>query len=79
MNSSAPLPLQLDVRPLVEAQRPPMGAILESVGRLAPGQALRLIAPFEPVPLYQFLAQQGFRHESHVREDGAWEVLFTRA
>ncbi len=56
-----------------------MGAILESVGRLAPGQGLCLIAPFEPVPLYQFLAQQGFRHESHVRDDGAWEVLFTRA
>lgn len=56
-----------------------MGAILESVGQLAPGQALQLIAPFEPVPLYQFLGQQGFHHVTRLRDDGAWEVLFTRA
>lgn len=78
MNDSPPPPLRLDVRPLVAAHQPPMGAILESVGQLAPGQALQLIAPFEPVPLYQFLGQQGFHHEARLRDDGGWEVLFTR-
>ncbi len=78
MNSASPPPLQLDVRPLVAAHKPPMAAILESVGRLAPGQPLVLIAPFEPAPLYQFLGQQGFSHTARVREDGAWEVTFRR-
>lgn len=54
-----------------------MPAILTSVSRLGPGQALRLIAPFEPVPLYEFLAARGFGHESREREPGVWEVLFT--
>lgn len=78
MSKTSLPPLQLDVRPLVEAKKPPMAAILDHVGRLAPGQGLQLIAPFEPVPLYQFLGQQGFRHETQVRDDGAWEILFHR-
>lgn len=78
MSKTSLPPLQLDVRPLVEAKKPPMGAILDHVGRLAPGQALQLIAPFEPAPLYTLLAQQGFRHETRVRDDGAWEILFRR-
>lgn len=78
MNSDSLPPLHLDVRPLVEAKKPPMGAILDGVGRLAPGQTLQLIVPFEPVPLYQMLGQQGFRHKAHLRDDGAWEILFSR-
>jgi uncharacterized protein (DUF2249 family) len=79
MNSDSLPPLELDVRPLVEAKKPPMAAILDGVGRLAPGQSLQLIAPFEPVPLYQFLGQQGFSHETRLRDDGAWEILFARS
>ncbi len=78
MNSDSLPPLHLDVRPLVEARKPPMAAILDGVGRLAPGQALQLVAPFEPVPLYQMLGQQGYSHEARLREDGAWEILFSR-
>lgn len=77
MESSAqPSALELDVRPLVAAQQPPMSSILEAVGRLAPGQAFRLIAPFEPVPLYHLLAQQGLKPSSRLRDDGAWEITF---
>jgi uncharacterized protein (DUF2249 family) len=68
--------LELDIRPLVAAQQPPIAAILEAVSRLAPGQALRLIAPFQPLPLYQLLAQQGLKPSAHVRDDGAWEIMF---
>jgi len=74
MNS--PPPLELDVRPLLAAGRPPMAAILNAVNRLAPGQALRLIAPMEPLPLYDLLAQRGYTPEPVQRADGAWEILF---
>src|SRR4051812_24275870 len=44
-----PSPLELDVRALVARQRPPLPAIQQAIAQLEPGQALRLIAPFEPV------------------------------
>ncbi len=71
-----PPAFELDVRPLLAAGRPPMAAILNAVNRLAPGQALRLIAPLEPKPLYDRLAQRGFTPEAVQRADGAWEILF---
>lgn len=70
-----PLPLELDVRPLVQQKSPPLPAILDAVSRLSPGQSLRLIAPFEPEPLYELLAKRGFSHETRQRDDGAWEIL----
>jgi uncharacterized protein (DUF2249 family) len=72
-------PLLLDVRPLAAQKRPPMPAILTAISRLEPGQSLRLIAPFEPVPLYEFMRERGFAHEAKPLGEGAWEVLFTRA
>lgn len=79
MNSPAnPTAFELDIRPLTASKRPPLPAILDAVERLAPGQPLRLIAPFEPAPLYQLLGQRGFTHETSERPDGAWEILFCR-
>lgn len=72
-------PLELDVRPLFASGRPPLPAILNAVNRLQPGQALRLVAPFPPVPLYDLLRERGFTAEPREREDGAWEVLFRPA
>jgi uncharacterized protein (DUF2249 family) len=69
-------PLEIDVRPLCAAKRPPLPAILAAVSRLAPGQGLRVIAPFEPAPLYDLLGQRGFSHTASRRPDGAWEVDF---
>ena len=69
-------PLELDVRPLFAAGKPPLVPILNTVNRLQPGQALRLIAPIEPIPLYQLLGERGFTPEARQREDGAWEILF---
>lgn len=71
-----PAPLELDVRPLLASGRAPMAVILSAVNRLAPGQALRLIAPFEPKPLYDLLGGKGFRASPRQREDDAWEILF---
>ena len=69
-------PLELDVRPLFAAGKPPLSSILTAVNQLQPGQALRLIAPMQPVPLYALLGQRGFTAEPHERDDGAWEILF---
>lgn len=71
-------PLEFDVRPLFKAGRPPLVPILDAVSRLQPGQALRLIAPMQPLPLYDLLGQRGFVPEPREREDGAWEILFRR-
>ncbi len=69
-------PLELDVRPLFAAGRPPLVPILNAVNRLLPGQSLRLIAPMQPVPLYQMLNERGFTPEPTERDDGSWEILF---
>lgn len=75
----SPSPRELDVRPLFAAGRPPLPAILAAVNQLAPGQALRLIAPLEPQPLYALLKQRGYTAAPRQREDGAWEILFAPA
>ena len=77
-DSSLPPPLEVDVRPICAARGAPLPHILDAVGRLAPGQALRLLAPFEPAPLYQLLGRQGFSHDVMMRDDGTWEILFRR-
>jgi len=64
------------VRPLFAARKPPLPIILAAVNRLQPGQALRLIAPIEPRPLYDLLGQRGYTATPRAREDGAWEILF---
>lgn len=76
--SDTPPALELDIRPLCAAHRPPLPAILDAVSKLSAGQPLRLIAPFEPAPLYQLLGQQGFTHRTRARDDGAWEIVFSR-
>jgi uncharacterized protein (DUF2249 family) len=70
--------LEIDVRPLIAARQPPINEILDGIGRLAPGQSLRLVAPFEPVPLYGLLGQQGFEHEASRADDGSWVIVFRR-
>ncbi len=67
----------LDVREDLRNGREPFLRIMQAVGALQPGQALRLIAPFEPVPLYGVLGQQGFSHQTQPQADGSFEVLFS--
>lgn len=71
-------PLDLDVRPLIAAGQAPLGVVLGAIDRLRPGQALRLLAPFEPLPLYGVLARQGFAHVASHDDAGTWTVIFTR-
>ena len=68
---------ELDARPLLAAGRPPLDAILAALAALPPGAALRLRAPFEPLPLYAKLGDQGFEHSAHREADGSFIILFT--
>jgi uncharacterized protein (DUF2249 family) len=68
----------LDVRKEIAQGREPLARIMTAVGRLNDGQSLKLIAPFQPVPLFQVLAAQGFSHQSRETTSGDWEVLFSR-
>jgi len=70
---------ELDVRPLLAAGQGPMQAIMEAVRGLAAGEVLRLVAPFEPVPLYAKLGDAGFAYDTRRRGDGTFEVTFTPA
>ncbi|MGH8279233.1 MAG: DUF2249 domain-containing protein [Gammaproteobacteria bacterium] len=70
-------PLVVDVREELRKGGEPLPHILAAVKKLAPGQALRLFATFEPIPLYAVLGHQGFEHSAKKLGAGDWEVLFT--
>jgi uncharacterized protein (DUF2249 family) len=68
--------VNLDVRPILRAGGEPFGAIMETLATLRPGQGLRLLAPFKPVPLFAVFDARGFGHEERELDGGDWEVLF---
>jgi uncharacterized protein (DUF2249 family) len=68
----------LDVREDIRAGREPFSKIMAAVAGLAAQENLLIIAPFEPAPLFQVLARQGFAHESKQSPAGDWQVLFFR-
>jgi uncharacterized protein (DUF2249 family) len=51
---------------------------MAAAAALTPGKDLLVIAPFEPVPLFDVLAKQGFTHAAREIGGGDWEVLFQR-
>jgi uncharacterized protein (DUF2249 family) len=67
---------ELDVRPTLRNGGEPFQEIMGAVGALAPGQGLRLLATFKPVPLFSVLGAKGFDHEEREIGGGDWEVLF---
>jgi uncharacterized protein (DUF2249 family) len=81
--SPAPMTSQnfstLDVRDILKAGGEPFSRIMQAVEALAPGQALRLLATFKPIPLFGVLAQRGFEHTEREIGGGDWEVIFTPA
>ena len=68
----------LDVREDIRNGREPFGKIMQTVASLKDDEQLRLLAPFEPAPLFAVLAQRGFSHQSKPTPSGDYEVLFTR-
>lgn len=70
--------VSLDVRPVLAAGEEPFNMIMEAAGRIVEGGVLEVIAPFEPIPLYRVLSQQGFGHRTEMREPDAFVVQFAR-
>ncbi len=68
----------LDVRADIQAGNEPCSRIMAFAKQLNEGDTLQLIAPFEPVPLYEVLGREGFVHEARDLGGGDWEVRFTR-
>ncbi|SDH08066.1 DUF2249 domain-containing protein [Bosea robiniae] len=68
---------ELDVRPMLRSGEEPFQAIMDAVDALAPGESLRLVAPFRPVPLFSVMANRGFSASDRPLDDGDWEVVFS--
>ena len=68
----------VDVREDIRNGREPFSKIMTAVGGLHSGQELLLVAPFEPIPLFDVLGKQGFQHTAQRQDSGDWEVRFRR-
>lgn len=67
----------LDLRPVFDLGGEPFPTIMDAVDALGELEALHLIVPFEPRPLYRVLGMRGFA--SHTEErDGLFHVWFYR-
>ena len=70
---------ELDVRPILRDGGEPFPAIMDAVQSLKPGEGLRLLATFRPVPLLSVMARRGYSAELKELDGGEWEVLFIPA
>lgn len=53
----------------------PMEKVLLAVDLLRPGQHIRFLLHREPYPLYDMLANMGFRYRTRLTDDGCFEIL----
>jgi hypothetical protein len=67
----------LDVRPDLESGGEPFVHIMEAASAITPGGTLVIIAPFEPIPLYEVLGARGFSHETAKIAADEWVVRFS--
>lgn len=68
---------KLDVRPLIARGEEPFSMISGAARRIPVGKALQLRSPFDPVPLRNVLAKQGFKaHTAGSGDD--WTTIFLR-
>lgn len=75
---SAPVVRELDVRDLLANGQEPFRLITGTAREVGEGEAFALVTGFEPLPLYDALAKQGFSHWGEPIGDGDWRVLFHR-
>lgn len=62
--------IELDVRPIIEADEDPLSLIVKTVKQIKQGQALKIINTFEPTPLLSLLKKQNFEsYVDHVSDD----------
>jgi uncharacterized protein (DUF2249 family) len=70
--------ITLDVRPDFRAGQHPCDKIQNALGSVGENETLRLLVPFEPLPLYEVAAGKGLGHTARTTPEGDWEVLFSR-
>lgn len=70
--------ITVDVREDIQNGREPLSRILSAVSSLGADGVLELIAPFEPVPLYNVMSKQGFDHRTEQIENSVWKITFFR-
>jgi uncharacterized protein (DUF2249 family) len=68
----------LDVRDDIARGQEPFARIMAAVKALGADEALGLVTPFEPIPLYDVLGKRGLAHWTERRADG-YAVWFYRA
>src|ERR1039457_5570480 len=71
--------ITLDVRDDFRNGHHTFDKIQKAFAALAQNEALLLLVPFEPVPLFQVAAANGLGHVARQTTEGHWEVIFTRA
>ncbi|GLV60576.1 hypothetical protein KDH_73950 [Dictyobacter sp. S3.2.2.5] len=69
----------LDVREELANGGEPFVRIMEAAGAVQPGGILVVIAPFEPLPLYEVLGALGFTHQTAMVTPDTWAVRFAAA
>jgi uncharacterized protein (DUF2249 family)/TusA-related sulfurtransferase len=67
---------ELDVRPILASGSDPLQHILEKVKALPPGNILKIINTFEPIPLIRLLEKKGFQSAVVSKEDSLIETYF---
>jgi Uncharacterized conserved protein (DUF2249) len=66
------------MRPDLESDGEPFVRIMQAVSTIQPGETLVILAPFEPLLLYDVLAAHGFTHATTMLAADEWMVRFTR-
>lgn len=75
---TAPVVRELDVREMLDKGQEPFRLITGTAREVGQGEAFALVTGFEPLPLYDALAKQGFSHWGEPIGEGDWRVLFHR-
>ncbi len=68
--------VELDVRPILDAGKDPLRTINEKAMELTPGQTLKLINSFDPIPLIQLLEKQGYESYSNIIDENTVYTYF---
>ena len=68
--------ITLDVREDFRSGKSPCDKVKAALGKVDASQSLRLLVPFEPVPLFDLAAKRGLSRSSTQISEGHWEVRF---
>jgi hypothetical protein len=67
----------LDLREDFRAGLHPCDKIQNALSAVGKDEALRLLVPFEPLPLFEVATSKGLGHHASQTADGDWEVIFS--